>query len=185
MEKYEYLKPNRLSDILGLISVLSIDSEWAYRPEESLRRHLNGSPKSANSWFEIAEAHPELFRINSDKKSLVLLVRFLRRTKDGNNVIFPPLSIEDTKSLIEQAISLHEKQQNGRFQRNSFYIPVATALIAAFTTSLVAFFTIRNTNNPVIEIDKKVEKVSVLINSIKVEQEKQNLKLDSLLLRSK
>jgi hypothetical protein len=112
-------------------------------------------------------------------------VRFLRRTKEGDNVTFPPLSIEETKSLIEQAISLHDKQQNGRFQRNSFYIPIATALIAALTTSLVAFFTIRNTNNSVKEIDKKVEKISVLINSIKVEQEKQNAKIDSLLLRSK
>jgi hypothetical protein len=58
MAKYEYLVPNRLSDILGLISVLSIDAEWAYRPEDTLRKHLNGNPKSADIGLRLQKLIP-------------------------------------------------------------------------------------------------------------------------------
>lgn len=127
-----YLIPNRLSDVIRLIIVLSVDKQ-NFRKEEGLTGTLRDTPKSGDSWLEIAKDHPEFFRFGKDKLSIVLLIRFILMKDVEDGELRPPLSVDQTQKLVDQAISLHDKQL-ARYQRNSFKTAIWAAYIAAAAT---------------------------------------------------
>jgi len=163
-----YLKPNRLSDVVGLISVLALEKGGAFKNNENLNKALNGKPKSSDNWFEIAKEHPEFFRFNTDETQITLLFRFAHRSggPTGGVEEYPALEIDQTQKLLDLAIILHDKQI-ARLQRNSFLIPLLTAMIAALTTGLVAYYTITHTTKPTKDLDNKLEQVLQLLKEPK------------------
>jgi len=158
--KYEYLKPNRLSDVIRLISVLGVDEAYSFRKNDSLTTTLNGKPKSGKDWFEIAKEHPEFFKFNIAGDTVVLLFRAI--VKLDENGKRAPLSIDQTQKIIDQAISLHDKQI-ARLQKNSFLMPILTAIIASLTTGLVTYYSLKNNKEDLKKIDAKIETVLKLI----------------------
>lgn len=149
--KTGYLKSNRLSDVIRLISVLGIHEKLSFRKNEGLDVTLNGKPNSGKEWFEIAKEHPEFFKLNSDTNSITLLLRFLKRVKVGEEYQYPKLSVEETQSLIDQAITLHDKQI-ARFQ---LLIPIYLALLAL----VINLFS----NNGLKKIEEKIDKLTEIV----------------------
>lgn len=82
--------------------------------------------------------------------------------KQNENGKRDPLTIDQTQKIIDQAISLHDKQI-ARLQKNSFLMPIITAVIASFTTGLVAYLTLKNNNESIKKIDTKVENIIGLL----------------------
>lgn len=119
-----YLKKGRLEDVLALIQVLALH-ENARRAEAGLKLELQGDPLSANQWTQVAEEHPEFFRVSSKDKYPVSLVS--RYVSDAN-VQKDPLSTEFTQSLFTTAIEIHDRQLK-RAERWTYLIPVWVALI--------------------------------------------------------
>lgn len=68
-----YLKTGRLADVLALIQVLALD-EHSHRSEVGLNDELEGPPRSAKTWEEVAEAHREFFRLAPSGTHRVSLV---------------------------------------------------------------------------------------------------------------
>lgn len=180
--EYEYLKQNRLSDVIRLISVLGVDDNYSFRKSDGLEKTLNGKPKSAQDWFEIAKEHPEFFKFNVAGDSVVLLFRSL--AKPNSESKREPLSIDQTQKLIDQAISLHDKQIL-RLQKNSFFIPIITAIIASITTGLVAYFTLKSNNESIINIDKKVDNLIILMKHNSDSEKNIDKKVDSIIITMK
>ena len=149
--KTGYLKSNRLSDVIRLISVLGIDENLSYRKNEGLDITLNGKPRSGNEWFEIAKEHPEFFKLNTDTNSITLLLRFLKRIKIENEYKYPKLTVEETQSLIDQAITLHDKQI-ARFQ---LLIPIYLALLALIINLIPS--------NGLKKIEDKIDKLTEIV----------------------
>jgi hypothetical protein len=156
--KYDYLKPNRLSDVIRLISVLGLDTEFAYRKAEGLNVVLNGPPLSSTEWFEVAKAHPEFFKFNVKETTIVLLVRFLNRITVEGAETYPHLTVDQVQKMIDQAIALHDKQI-ARLQKNSFLVPVGTAILAAITTGLVTYFTVTHATTPIKYVEAKIDRL--------------------------
>lgn len=164
----KYLKKDRLSDVIRLLSVLATDERFSFRKSDGLDSSLNGKPKSAKEWFEIVNDHPEFFKFNQVKDTTVLIFRSCLPEENGKRA---PLSIDQTQKLIDQAISLHDTEI-ARLQKNSFLVPIVTAVIAALATGIVSYFTIRGTDNNIknieeklIEIEKKIIKNNVPIKT--------------------
>jgi hypothetical protein len=53
-DKKTYLKENRLADVIALIQVLAFD-KYSHRTVDGLNIELQGEPKSAASWEELAK----------------------------------------------------------------------------------------------------------------------------------
>src|SRR5262249_27749825 len=62
----QYVRPDRLADVLALIQLLALDP-LTQRSEGALLKELQGPPRSAESWRVVAKDHPEFFRV--DEKS--------------------------------------------------------------------------------------------------------------------
>lgn len=82
--KLPYADSNRLADVMALIQVLALDKH-AHRSEEGLKDELQGDPKSAKNWSEIADQHPEFFRVRESGTHRVSLVarHVLPKNDDG------------------------------------------------------------------------------------------------------
>ena len=61
--KLPYTKPNRLADVLALIQVLAL-AKYRHRSDKGITGDMQGSPRSASTWEEISQDHPEFFRVN-------------------------------------------------------------------------------------------------------------------------
>ncbi|WP_444908791.1 hypothetical protein [Microbulbifer sp. TRSA005] len=74
-KKSFYLELARLGEVLSLIQVLAYHKGTS-RSEEGVGGELQRKPESAGSWIEMAEAHPELFRVRvkEGRRKLVALV---------------------------------------------------------------------------------------------------------------
>jgi hypothetical protein len=161
--EYSYLKQNRLSDVVRLISVLAVETRWSYRQDKGLNDTLNGKPKSGENWFEIAKEHPEFFKFNNDENAVVLLLRFLNRTGEKGKEEYPAFTIDQTQKLIDQAILLHDKQI-GRLQKNSFLVPILTAIITALATGLISYLTLTSNNASIKQVEKKIDSLTTTID---------------------
>ena len=135
----QYLIPDRLADVIRILVVLAVDKH-SFRSEVGLEGILRGKPKSAISWLELANEHPEFFRFNKEQTSIVLLIRFLQKVDVTEGELREPLTVEQTEKLVDQAIALHDKQL-ARYQRDSSKNAITAAYIAAFSTVLVGVFT--------------------------------------------
>ena len=125
-----YLAEGRLSDVLALIQVLALD-EQAHRSQEGLESELQGPPRSADSWPQIAEHHPEFFRVRPTGEHRVSLVarHVTPRVEDSR----PPLPPDYTSKLLQLAVELHDRELR-RSQGWHIWVPLIVALTAgAFT----------------------------------------------------
>ena len=153
-EDDRYLEPHRLSDVIRLITALSVD-EQSFRTTKGLNESLRDPPNSVEEWFEVAKEHPEFFRSNRDKTHIVLLIRYLQNPNSDDKK--PPLTVPETQKLVDQAIALHDKQL-ARYQRNSFKFPFYGTLTAAAVALLVGFANIilvlNSSNNNAAKLDR-------------------------------
>lgn len=138
--KSSYLKPARLGEVLALIQVLAYDRDTS-RSEEGLGDELQRKPESAESWVELAESHPELFRVRLQegrKKRVALVARYVlpyEELPDGEEKR-PQLGGDVVNKLMEMAIELHDRQFT-RKEQWKVIVPMIVAIIAA-TASIVA-----------------------------------------------
>lgn len=128
-----YTDPGRLVDVLALIQVLGLD-EHAHRSESGLRDELQGNPRSATTWTEVAKEHPEFFRVKPTGEHVVSLVARHVTPKNERDVRY--LSPDFIGRLLDAAIELHDREVR-RAERWAFWIPVLVAIIAGMF-SLIA-----------------------------------------------
>ena len=129
-----YTKNNRLSDVLALIQVLSLD-KYTHRTEAGLTEELQGPPSSSQSWATLAKEHPEFFRVEKDdKKHLSLIARHVITRDDATGVKVLPSEL--VYPLLQTAIDLHDRQVSAAERWKSF-MPLWTAIIAALITGLL------------------------------------------------
>lgn len=138
MPNRPYLIENRLSDVLALIQVLSLDKH-GHRSEKGLERELQGNPKSANNWTVIAQAHPEFFRVDTSKEHNISLVA--RHVIEANEKGEKELSSDLIKTLIQIAIEIHDRQKE-KSDRWKVWLPLLVALV-----TVVSSFYIQYSNN--------------------------------------
>ena len=130
-----YLNPGRLTDVLALIQVLAFD-KYAHRSENGVQDELQGKPQSAETWTEVAQAHPEFFRVRTDETLGVSLVaRHVLPPKEDGNRALPP---EFVGRLLTAAIDLHDRQVK-LAERWIYLVPLWVAFIVGLF-SLVAIW---------------------------------------------
>jgi hypothetical protein len=119
-EKSPYLLAGRLSDVLALIQVLALD-EHAHRSEDGLTSELQGKPRSASSWPDLARKHPEFFRVKPDAEHGVSLIarHVTPKNEDGRR----PLPPDYTSQLLQLAVELHDREVR-RSQSWHVWLPI-------------------------------------------------------------
>lgn len=128
--KRRYLQEGRLADVLALIQVLSLD-EHAHRSEAGLSDELQGGPATAGSWRQLAQEHPEFFRVRATGEHVVsLTARHVMPRIDG---IRPPLPADFTYQLLRTAVELHDRQVEAS-ERWRAWIPVIAVIITGLFT---------------------------------------------------
>ncbi len=139
--KKEYLKENRLQEVIGLIQVLAYDKNTS-RSEVGLQDDLGYNPISAKSWLEVVSMHPEFFRIwpeESQTKRTALVSRYVldyEKRGDGEEKR-PILSPDQVSRLIDIAIQMHDKQVT-RSKKWQTFIPLISVIIVATASIVVA-----------------------------------------------
>jgi len=130
-----YQNPDRLSDVMALIQVLALHT-YADRTENGLQTDLQGPPRSASQWKEIASQHPEFFRVNESREHAVALVarHVLPRNEDGDR----QLESDFVERLLNTAIELHDRQLD-RLRYWKVYIPIIVAMTPASLLCLVFY----------------------------------------------
>jgi hypothetical protein len=121
----EYLVPNRLGDVLALIQVLALD-EHSHRSEDGLNSELQGPPKSAGAWTDVARKHPEFFRVRPESTHGVSLVSRHVLPKDEQGVRRLPSDF--VGQLIAAAVDLYDRQVK-RAERWTYLVPIWVALL--------------------------------------------------------
>ncbi|MCR5863553.1 hypothetical protein LRS05_16130 [Flavobacterium sp. J372] len=135
-----YLQEGRLADIIALIQVLALDKR-GHRGENGLREELNGKPKSAESWTNIAISHPEFFRADQTVEYGISLIA--RHVIDRNEKGVRDVPLELIKKLIEIAIELHDRQKE-RADRWKIWLPVIVVIVAGLINVIVTISTSDN-----------------------------------------
>lgn len=132
-----YTNPGRLADVLALIQVLALDPH-AHRSESGLSAELPANPLSASDWQEIAEQHPEFFRVAvSGVHRVSLISRHVQeRNSEGERV---PLDSELVRELMKIAIDLHDVEAR-RNQQWALWLPHVIAFLSLVATILVTLF---------------------------------------------
>lgn len=125
-----YSVDSRLADVLALIQVLAFD-QLAHRSEDALRGELQGGPKSAASWSDVAMAHPELFRVKESGEHRVSLIA--RHVSDSSDPGRPVLSEVQSAALMNLAVDMHDREQQ-RSRGWQVWVPLIVALVAGTFT---------------------------------------------------
>ena len=122
-----YLKADRLADVIALIQILALHG-YRHRTEGGISKDAaQPGPRSAKEWKDIAQEHPEFFRVDAEEKFGVSLIsrHVLPKDKDENRNL--PEGFVDL--LIQTAITLHDRQlERARFWK-LFVPPLITALL--------------------------------------------------------
>lgn len=132
MKNRFYLKHNsRLADVLAMIQILAF-YEAVAPTEKGMIDKAKGPPRSAKKWEDVAEQHPEFFRLSpgTKEKSISLIARHAQTTLENGN---KTLELDFIEKLMETAIRLHDSQLNSS-RWWTFCIP----LIGSFIGVLVA-----------------------------------------------
>lgn len=132
INKSSYLASDRLADVLALIQVLALDKD-SHRSESGLKDELRGAPRSVDSWAQLAEAHPEFFRVAEDAKFGISLVA--RHVLPRDDTGYRPLPADYASKLLQLAVDLHD-----RAIRRSQYWHVWIPLIVALTAGVFTLF---------------------------------------------
>jgi hypothetical protein len=135
-----YLRSGRLADILSLIQVLAY-GEFAKRTHADLNTQLRRGPLTANTWTEIGQQHPELFRVleaekhHSNQETVALISRLVQLGNPAESKDEPPKSIpltpDQTGKLMDLAIELHDREVQHRDRWKTVLTPMIVAIIAA------------------------------------------------------
>ena len=135
----KYANPDRLADVLALIQVLALHKR-VHRSESGLQKNLQGPPKSAREWSDIAQQHPEFFRFrnrNSDeeekkpreKQHRVSLVA--RHVLPEDAATGRELPMDLVGKLLDSAIHLHDREISRGQRLREILLPLIVALIGA------------------------------------------------------
>lgn len=129
-----YVAAGRLADVLALIQALAFD-RYSHRSESGLQSELQGTPRSGDSWTQIASAHPELFRVKPTGENVISLIarHMTEKTEDQRD----PLSAEHGTSLMNLAVELHDREQE-RARGWRVWMPLIVAFTAGLFTLLGA-----------------------------------------------
>ena len=139
-----YTKPGRLSDVLALIQVLSLDPHTR-RGEESVSKDIGGNPVSAKTWYALAEEHREFFRVvDKSGEGLSLIARYVLPVGEAEKR--PPLSSDFVSTLMQNAINLHDRQVSASEKWKS-YVPLWSALIAGVLATVSTLCTMYLTHH--------------------------------------
>ena len=125
-----YLKPNRLSDVLALIQVLALDRH-SHRSETGLQDELQGPPRSGADWASLAYEHAEFFRVSKGDSPTISLVA--RHVTPRNEQEIRVLSPDYAARLLQLAVELHDREMR-RAQSWHVYIPLVVAITAGLFT---------------------------------------------------
>src|SRR5262249_18632890 len=106
---------------------------------------LQGSPRSATTWYELAGEHPEFFRVNTTSDhGLSLAARHVLPHAQGQPT--PPLDSDSTSTLLQTAITLHDRQ----ISRAQYFMPLLPSIVAGLLAIIsgvgVALLTARITH---------------------------------------
>jgi hypothetical protein len=124
--KRPYTKSGRLSDVLALIQVLSLD-KYTHRTESGLIEELQGPPSSSQSWTILAMEHPEFFRVAKDGENpLSLIARHVITRDDSTGIKVLPSEL--VYPLLQTAIDMHDRQVS-EAERWKYLVPIWPALI--------------------------------------------------------
>jgi len=143
-----YGDAERVADVMALIQVLSL-GEDTKRSENGLCDALQRNPRTAATWSELAERHPEFFRVRAEdagdrkahRTSLVARAAMPKRADDHRD----PLPSDLVGKLLDIAISLHDREI-ARSERWKAWLPLAVAIIAGFFTVAAAILKTDSTN---------------------------------------
>ena len=142
LEKSSYLETGRLGEVLALIQVLAYDKDTVRR-EKGIADELQSTPFSADSWIELAECHPEFFRVRArggeGEKRAALIARYLLPYEhtDNDKDKRPRLDSSAVNQLMQIAIELHDRQVN-RKQQWKLRMPLIVAIITAAAAIVAA-----------------------------------------------
>jgi hypothetical protein len=128
----QYLRPGRLADVLALLQVLAMD-EHAHRSDSGLTGELQGPPRSASSWTELAQSHPEFFRVRPEGEHRVSLIA--RHVAPGGAAGRPPIGADYTSKLLELAVELHDREVR-RSQAWQAWLPMLGVVVGGLLTLL-------------------------------------------------
>ena len=131
-EKSEYLLPGRVADVLALLQVLAMD-EHAHRSENGLASELQGPPRSAKTWPELAQKHPEFFRVKPDGEHRVSLIARHVTPKDESGR--RPFPADYTSKLLQLAVELHDREVR-RSQSWHVWLPILGVVVGGLLTLL-------------------------------------------------
>jgi len=132
MTKGAYTKPGRLSDVLALIQVLSLD-DATHRSESGLLRELQRLPASGGSWLALGTEHPEFFRVAGEGENQVSLIARHVVPRDGDSI--KKLPSDFIHLLLRTAIELHDRQVEAAEWWKKF-MPLWAALIGSISALL-------------------------------------------------
>ncbi|MEK6321213.1 MAG: hypothetical protein AABN33_05965 [Acidobacteriota bacterium] len=131
-DKSQYLQPGRLADVLALIQVLAMD-EHAHRSEDGLTSELQGAPRSAKTWPEVAQKHPEFFRVKPDGEHRVSLIARHVTPKDESGR--RPFPADYTSKLLQLAVELHDREVR-RSQSWHVWLPMLGVVVGGLLALL-------------------------------------------------
>jgi hypothetical protein len=122
-----YLANGRLQDVLALIQVLGL-APSPRCSEKQLADALQGSPASRlERWSDVAEQHPEFFRVAGQKRDSVSLAA---RHAAGETEEERRLPLEFVQRLMQTAVDIHDREAR-RGERWTLYLPLVIAVIGA------------------------------------------------------
>lgn len=125
----DYLEDGRLADIVALMQVLAFD-KYTRRSEEGLEKELQGGPISGSKWINVAQKHPEFFRVAKEsidgqqKMQVSLVSRYVSDTNDEGKR--PPLSVDYFGTLVRLAVDIYDRAA----ARRDRTMPIIVASIA-------------------------------------------------------
>jgi hypothetical protein len=143
----ELLIPGRLEDVLALIQILGLIDNQEGTSESGPIVRTYQEPKSETQrksdkrWSDVAERHPEFFRVAGEGRAMSLISRFVTKGR-------PPASPETVKTLMALAVDLYDRQarqeadeHERRARHNAQKIQIAS-LVFAGLASLASFITV-------------------------------------------
>jgi len=125
-----YAESDRLADVMAMIQVLALH-KYRHRSDKGLTDAMQEPPRSASTWKELAQQHPEFFRVNEQERLGVSLVaRHVLPKNDEGKRELPP---DFVAMLLKAAIELHDRQLD-RAHHWRVYMPIVVGVTTVLGT---------------------------------------------------
>ena len=138
MTKGAYTKSGRLSDVLALIQVLTLDN-FTHRSESGLFDVLQRLPASGGTWMALGAEHPEFFRVATEGENQLSLVARHVVPRGADEI--KRLPSDFVYQLLQAAIELHDRQVEAAEWWKKF-MPLWAALIGGIFGTASTLITI-------------------------------------------